>query len=354
MSNTKNHNSITRPDKKEKLQTTIEYLNNVINATQEIIDGSSETTVCKNHNIDKSAFRRLIFNEKLGYKYDKPVNITDITMSPAEKLYCAVFGINPETYCDEIPYDIEETFEFVINSETTITDREKEILRKRYYEDLSYEEIGRLFNITRERVRHIIVRTLRKLRAYDRIHHNLIKYGKTQVDNALSKLKEIQTKNTILNEIQSIKMACENAINKNNKAAVYKCYQDCVSFLKSDNNSTDININDPIAEKLSIDVLLLSVRPLNCLHRHNVWTIYDLSQIKPNELCHIRNLGIRSLHEIYEKLSNFGLLNKKIEQKLRIINTAEINIDEPVIDMKDPETITQIFAIYQKEREEKQ
>lgn len=352
MPNTKNHNSTTRPDKKEKLQTTIEYLNNVINATQEIIDGSSETIVCKNHNIDKSAFRRLIFNEKLGYKYDKPVNITDITMSPAEKLYCAVFGINPETYCDEIPYDIEETFEFVLNSETTITDREKEILRKRYYEDLSYEEIGRLFNITRERVRHIIVKILRKLRTYDRMHHNLIKYGKTQIDNVLSELRKIQTKNTISNEIQSIKTACENAINENDKAVVYKCYQDCVSFLAY--NNANIDTKNPVAEKLPIDILLLSIRAWNCLARYNIRTIYDLSQIKPNDLCHIRNLGKRSVHEIYEKLSEFGLLNKKIEQEFRMTGDACINIDEPIINMKDPETITQIFAIYQKEREEKQ
>lgn len=344
MSNTKNHSTITRPDKKEKLQTAIEYLYNLIDAIQEIIDGSSETNACKNHNIDKSAFRRLIFDEKLGYKYDKPINITDITMSPAEKLYCAVFDINPETHRDEIPYDIEETFEFVLNSETTITDREKEMLRRRYYEDLSYEEIGRLFSITRERVRHIIVRTLRKLRAYDRVHHNLIKYGKIQVDNALSELKKIQTKNTISNEVQNFKTQCEKAIAENNKNAVYKCYQDCRALLES-NGDTRTNPAINIGKQLSINILELSMRPFNCLNRYDITTIYDFSQITPNKMCHMRNMGIHSCREIYEKLSNLGLLNEQIKRQLRKASVYQIEGNEPIVDLKDANTIARILDI---------
>lgn len=56
-----------------------------------------------------------------------------------------------------------------------LPEREAEILKRRYgfdgYEDLTLEEVGQILSVTRERVRQIETRALRKLREHDQHFH---------------------------------------------------------------------------------------------------------------------------------------------------------------------------------------
>tara|TARA_R110000824_G_scaffold119784_2_gene274082 strand:+ start:4931 stop:5347 length:417 start_codon:yes stop_codon:yes gene_type:complete len=45
-----------------------------------------------------------------------------------------------------------------------LTPRQKDVINRRYYEDQTLEEVGKVFNVTRERIRHIQVKALRMMR----------------------------------------------------------------------------------------------------------------------------------------------------------------------------------------------
>ncbi len=59
-----------------------------------------------------------------------------------------------------------ETIEEVL---MTLSLREREVIKMRFYEDKPLEEIGEYFNVTRERIRQIEARALRKLRHPSRV-----------------------------------------------------------------------------------------------------------------------------------------------------------------------------------------
>ena len=52
----------------------------------------------------------------------------------------------------------------------------------------------------------------------------------------------------------------------------------------------------------SIDELDLSVRSYNCLRRANVMTFYDIKERTLSSMMKIKNLGKKSLMEVYEKV----------------------------------------------------
>lgn len=68
-----------------------------------------------------------------------------------------------------------------------------------------------------------------------------------------------------------------------------------------------INIDDsPLDKDMPIDVLELSVRAENCLHRANVLTIKALCSMTEGELTRLRNMGAKTIKEVKTKLSAFG------------------------------------------------
>ncbi len=59
--------------------------------------------------------------------------------------------------------------------------------------------------------------------------------------------------------------------------------------------------------ELSIDELELSVRSYNCLKRANINTVEELISKTPEEMMKVRNLGRKSLDEVFAKLKELGL-----------------------------------------------
>lgn len=58
---------------------------------------------------------------------------------------------------------------------------------------------------------------------------------------------------------------------------------------------------------MSIEELELSVRPLNCLKRANIFTVEDLVKKSEDDMLKVRNLGRKSLEEVISKLEKMGL-----------------------------------------------
>ena len=59
--------------------------------------------------------------------------------------------------------------------------------------------------------------------------------------------------------------------------------------------------------EMTIGDLELSVRSTNCLKRANINTVEDLTKKTEKELAKVRNLGLKSLEEVIQKLESLGL-----------------------------------------------
>ena len=59
--------------------------------------------------------------------------------------------------------------------------------------------------------------------------------------------------------------------------------------------------------EMSIDELELSVRSYNCLKRAGINTVEELTNKTPDDMIKVRNLGRKSLDEVYAKLKELGL-----------------------------------------------
>ena len=67
-------------------------------------------------------------------------------------------------------------------------------------------------------------------------------------------------------------------------------------------------INEKTAEKLGTPItkIGLSTRALNCMKRADIGFAEQLVKMEIEQLFKLRNFGIVTLHEIKEKLKNFG------------------------------------------------
>ena len=184
--------------------------------------------------------------------------------------------INPTThpYPDNLLYDIfggewefprpgdfDGSLEYVLHS---LTERERRVLDFRYKDGLTFEAIGKRECVTRERIRQIHAKSLRKLRRPDRL--NYLKHGVSGV----------------------IARKTENA----REAAL-------ASLPKPDK-----------LEDITLEELELSVRSYNCLKRAGKSNLRDVSEMTFDELCHVRNLGKKSVDEICAVLTKHGITLK--------------------------------------------
>ena len=181
--------------------------------------------------------------------------------------------INPTThpYPDNLLYDIfggewefprpgdfDGSLEYVLH---TLTERERRVLDFRYKDSLTFEAIGKRECVTRERIRQIHAKSFRKLRHPERL--NYLKYGVSGV----------------------IARKTENA----REAAL-------ASLPKPDK-----------PEDITLEELELSVRSYNCLKRAGMNTLREVSEMTFDELCHVRNIGKKSVDEICAVLTKNGL-----------------------------------------------
>ena len=65
---------------------------------------------------------------------------------------------------------------------------------------------------------------------------------------------------------------------------------------------------------MPIEEMELSVRSYNCLKRANINTVEDLIQKTREDMLNVRNLGLKSIDEVLEKLNEYGLSFKESEE----------------------------------------
>ena len=183
-----------------------------------------------------------------------------MTLTYPENLLYDIFGGEWEY---PRPADFDGSLEYVLHS---LTERERRVLDFRYKEGLTYEEIGKRECVTRERIRQINAKSFRKLRHPGRL--NYLKYGISGV---------------IARQSESAREAALASLPK-----------------------PDIKPEDIALEELD-----LSMRSYNCLKRAGMHTLRDVAEMTFDELCHVRNLGKKSIGEISCMLTRHGISFRK-------------------------------------------
>ena len=171
--------------------------------------------------------------------------------------------------------------------EIFLTPREQKVLELRYVENKTLEEAAKELDVTRERIRQIESKTIHKL--------NLPKYRErvfsNDYDYEIIKLRE--EKELLISDIRK-------------EIAILKPFLEWVNAFPQDLIQAKEKINYQAVLLRPISDLDLSVRSYNCLKRAGIDTIEDLLQKDGYDLQKIRNMGRKSLKEIYNKVHEKG------------------------------------------------
>lgn len=164
----------------------------------------------------------------------------------------------------------------------TLTERERDIIIKRFVNKLTYKEAGDLYGVTRERIRQVEVKALRKLRLPSRL-----KYLTKGLFGIVEEIKTDYYRKFADLEAKLIELC------KVNEKAADKIIEEH-SALRKAYKADDIEQAD------------FSVRTYNCLKRHGIKTMSELATLRYDEIVKIRNLGRKCVKEIIDKLKEYG------------------------------------------------
>ena len=162
-----------------------------------------------------------------------------------------------------------------------LSERENKILQMRYEWGMTLEEAGKECGVTRERIRQVEAKAIRKLRFQ---HHK-----GTIMCVPKAELRKAQ------NEAEHYKAQAEYLQSELDKIRNITPEQ-----------RTEAEKKGTLLET-TIDELDLSVRSYNCCKRAGINTLGDLCGKTYTEMTKVRNLGKRSLQEIESKMNEYGL-----------------------------------------------
>ena len=92
-------------------------------------------------------------------------------------------------------------------------------------------------------------------------------------------------------------------------------FVDLIDYMGDVNILIDRNVDEPVkVMEMSIEDMDLSVRSYNCLKRANINTIEDLTRKSKDDMLKVRNLGLKSLEEVINKLESMGLSLRNDEE----------------------------------------
>ena len=164
----------------------------------------------------------------------------------------------------------------------TLEDREREVLRMRYEEGLTINEIAAEFSVSQGRVRQIESKALVRLRYPYR--WNYIKMGITGF---------LQYK---------ARSEYNRGYSDGHRAGYADGFEDGKRGVTRELGPDHI-LNQPLEQ------LNLSVRPHNCLVSKHCKTIGDVARLSEDQIRVIRNFGRKSAAEVAHKLKDIGITN---------------------------------------------
>lgn len=228
---------------------------------------------------------------------------------------------------DVVVYDdFEQSFDEMLK---LINKRSSDIINRRYRFGETYKEIGERYNIGAERVRSIIVHTLRKIRegggtdyftkgCEATILSKGIRQKVRENDRELKWLYQAKAKLEELEELK--KMPVESLkIDEKIKASMLECdYKVIDDLLDMDLQLLVEEIWKYKSEVISItkrnmyiEEMGFTVATYNALYRGGVRTLRYLAKMNRDDFRRIRNIGVCKMDEIENVLSKYGIYIKE-------------------------------------------
>jgi DNA-binding CsgD family transcriptional regulator len=168
----------------------------------------------------------------------------------------------------------------------SLGEREQEVLRMRFDERLTLEQCGKRLDITRERIRQVEAKAIRKLR-----HPSRVREFSSVPMTALAEKQADYDRLAI--EYDRLAKAFELVTGK-----------------EASRNTVETMAKAVDAYNIPVDALGLSVRTYNALRRAGKDTLGDIAEMTESQLCKVRNLGAKSRKEVVDVLASYGLTLK--------------------------------------------
>lgn len=180
-----------------------------------------------------------------------------------------------------------------------LTDRERTIIELRYLKGLSLAEVGKEFNVTRERIRQIEAKALKKL-AHPAYRKDVEAISLAEHLAALHlKQEELAALRQKYRALREYAESLHEAIAKE-IPSLTRILTVLPDAYKTEEDIPDMNIED----------LELTIRSELCLQRAGIYTARGAERMTLDEMKQIRNLGKRSIDEIRDKLIEYGFAPK--------------------------------------------
>lgn len=221
-----------------------------------------------------------------------------------------------------------------------LNDSERECIRLRYEEQMTYLNIGKTVNKSQERVRQIIAKSVRKIRYKSPIIFVLLKRISTDPETVMK--YSVMIKYGILDHYDELEyFPCYNRkqwaldfhrgeepdiswfeeesmwreIAKNGVAAYISSIEIRMTELVAENTKLKEKLKIPVdttfdhacIDLISIEDLGFSVRAFNVLKRGGYNFVKDLRHATKYDISKLRCCGKRSLNEILDKLDILGI-----------------------------------------------
>lgn len=161
---------------------------------------------------------------------------------------------------------------------SALDERHQRVLRMRYEQNLSYRAIGEELGVGPERIRQLIVHSLRKLRE----PRNFFRLNATPERDVIKLSMELRD---MTEKYNSLKVQVDNLVDEIEARKAKK--------------RAELPLDSPIAS------LELSMRSFNCLRANNIETVGDLVACKESTLERFSKLGKVSIADIKSALGKY-------------------------------------------------
>ena len=212
------------------------------------------------------------------------------------------YNLMEHIFCEPMDHLLsEDQMEGLTKAIASLSPREQRVIYLYFAEERTLQQIGKVFNLTQERIRQIVRTSLRKLR--NPVRSNMIRNG--------IRGEELKQLETLEAQIDAKKQLIEERLSE-------------LKELENNVNITVADIKKTPVGKTKLDTLFidldLSVRSYNCLKRAGCITVDDvLKLMSDGKIFKVRNLGRKSIAEIQEKIgSTYHITFKPVFDKQTI------------------------------------
>lgn len=228
----------------------------------------------KGYNTAKNSYLKKMTKQK--HEYEERIRNINICAVYPYNLLMNILEANEISETDDVMY---YSPRLVKEQILKLSEIEQQVIEMRYRYNFTLEEIGRKLGVTRERIRQVEAKVIRKLRQPTSFYQMRVIPYKKYVD-LLTEKAEIENENHELREL--LHMPVEEVKKENEKA-------------------------------IPIENFDFSVRTYNCLKRANFNTYEDVKELYEKEgkngFYKIRNLGGKGISEIFEKVLKIDWVN---------------------------------------------